>query len=230
MAFGYLIFLLMSLTVMSPVMRPSASTTGSFSMRCRPRISWACSSVVPSGAVTSPSAVMTSETLRVGSFSKRRSRLVRMPTSRRDASTIGTPEMRYLDMRSSAAPTRSSGPRVTGSTIIPDSERLTLSTSVTWSSIERFRWMTPMPPSRAMAIARRASVTVSIAADISGMASSIDEVRRVAVDTWAGTTSDAEGTRQTSSKVSPSEPNRASGSVAPGCVRPAGSLGRVAIT
>ena len=138
-------------------------------MRCRPRISWASSSVVPSWVVTRPSEVMTSWMGRVGSVSKRRSRLVRIPTRRRSASTIGTPLMRNLAMMSSAACTSSSGPSVTGSTIIPDSERFTLSTSSRWSSIERLRWITPMPPSRAMAMARRASVTVSMAAETSGM-------------------------------------------------------------
>ena len=142
---------------------------------------------------------------------------------------MGTPEMRYLDIRSSAEPTRSSGPSVTGSTIIPDSERLTLSTSVTWSSMDRLRWITPMPPSRAMAMARRASVTVSMAADMSGMASAMSLVRRVEVDTCAGTTSDAAGTRQTSSKVSPICPNLASGSASAELVVPAGSRGTVAI-
>ena len=38
----------------------------------------------------------------------------------------------------------------------------------------------PMPPSRASAIARRASVTVSIAAETIGIASSIERVRRAA--------------------------------------------------
>ena len=32
------------------------------------------------------------------------------------------------------------------SLIIPDSDRLTRSTSAAWSSIDRLRWMTPMPP------------------------------------------------------------------------------------
>ena len=39
--------------------------------------------------------------------------------------------------------------------------------------------MMPMPPSRASAIASRASVTVSIAAETSGMLSSIERVSRV---------------------------------------------------
>ena len=97
-----------------------------------------------------------------------------MPTSTSLASVIGTPLMWYVRIRSSASETSASGGSVTGSTIIPDSLRFTLSTSATWSSIERFRWMIPMPPSRASAIARRASVTVSIAAETSGISSVID--------------------------------------------------------
>ena len=44
-----------------------------------------------------------------------------------------------------------------------------MSTSATCSSIERLRWRIPIPPSRASAIASRASVTVSIAAETTGM-------------------------------------------------------------
>ncbi len=58
---------------------------------------------------------------------------------------------------------------VTGSTIIPDSLRLTRSTSSACRSMGKFLWMTPMPPCCAMAMARRLSVTVSIAAEQSGM-------------------------------------------------------------
>jgi hypothetical protein len=50
----------MSLTVIRPRSRPSASTTGSFSMRSRCRIRSASSSEVPTGAVISRSLVMTS--------------------------------------------------------------------------------------------------------------------------------------------------------------------------
>ena len=42
-----------------------------------------------------------------------------------------------------------------------------------------FLWMMPMPPSCAMVIASRASVTVSIAADTNGMLSRMPRVRRV---------------------------------------------------
>ena len=58
--------------------------------------------------------------------------------------------------------------RVMGSTIIPDCERLTLATSAAWFSGDMLRCMMPNPPSRAMAIASGASVTVSIAAERMG--------------------------------------------------------------
>ncbi len=96
---------------------------------------------------------------------------------------------------------------MTGSTIIPDSERFTLSTSATWSAIERLRCRMPSPPERAIAIASRASVTVSIAADTIGISSAIVRVSREAVRTSFGSTDDSAGRSSTSSKVSPSLPN-----------------------
>src|SRR5262249_25081011 len=57
------------------------------------------------------------------------------------------------------------------------------------------------------AIAIRASVTVSIAAETSGSSSAIVRVSRVAVDTSFGRTADSAGTRSTSSNVSPSFAN-----------------------
>ncbi len=71
----------MSLTVIRPWSRPSASTTGSFSILCRCRIAFASSRVVPTGAVTRSRAVISAETGWPVFDSKRRSRLVRMPTS-----------------------------------------------------------------------------------------------------------------------------------------------------
>ena len=55
-------------------------------------------------------------------------------------------------------------------------------TWLTWSaccSTVRFLWITPMPPSIAIAIAIGASVTVSIAAERNGMLRRMREVRRV---------------------------------------------------
>ena len=63
-------------------------------MRCCWSTALASSSDVPTGAVTSPAAVMKSDTGRSKSApsQKRMSRLVRMPTSRPSGSVIGTPE------------------------------------------------------------------------------------------------------------------------------------------
>ena len=72
-----------------------------------------------------------------------------------------------------------SGGIVIGSRTTPDSKRLTLATSRACSLAVRFLWMMPMPPSCAIAIASLASVTVSIAADTSGMLSEMFRVRRV---------------------------------------------------
>ena len=91
----------------------------------------------------------------------------------------------------------SSGQQVTGLVIMPASDRFTRSTWGAWSSIERLRCSTPMPPWRAIAIAIRASVTVSIALDTSGMAQRDPlRVSRVAVSTSLGTTSDSAGQQQ----------------------------------
>ena len=70
-----------------------------------------------------------------------------------------------------------SGLTVSGSVIIPDSERLTTSTWAAWSSIDRLRCSTPIPPLRAMAMAISDSVTVSIAAEIAGTFMVISRVR-----------------------------------------------------
>src|SRR5688500_10515707 len=65
-----------------------------------------------------------------------------------------------------------------------------------------FLCTTPIPPARAMAIAISDSVTVSIAAETSGMFSVIPRVNREAVLTSLGWVSECRGTRKTSSKVS----------------------------
>ncbi len=92
-ASGYWIRFWMSLTVIRPLSLPSASTTGSFSILLRWRISSASARVVPAGAVTRLRLVIRAETGWARSSSKRRSRFVRMPTRISFSSTIGTPEM-----------------------------------------------------------------------------------------------------------------------------------------
>jgi len=68
----------------------------------------------------------------------------------------------------------------------------------------KFLWITPMPPCWAKAIARDASVTVSMADEQSGMLSSMPRENRVRMSTSPGKTSEYAGTRRTSSKVRPS--------------------------
>ena len=103
-ALGYFNFFWMSLTVIKPLRLYLSSTTSSFSTRCSCRIFSASSSVVPTGTVIRFFLVIT---LLIGiskRVSKRRSRLVRMPTSF-PFSVIGTPEILYLRMTSSASET-----------------------------------------------------------------------------------------------------------------------------
>ena len=138
------------------------------------------------------------------STSKRMSRLVMMPTSEPKSSTTGRPEMRNRAHMASTSASVLSGEQVTGSVTMPASERLTISTWPAWSAIERLRCSTPMPPARAMAIAIRASVTVSMAELTSGTCKRIFLVSWLEVSAAAGTTSDAAGSSNTSSKVSPS--------------------------
>ena len=139
----------------------------------------------------------------VKSVSNFKSRFVIMPTNFLP-SVIGTPEMRYFPISSSASFIVCSGVRENGSVITPFSERFTLSTSSACASIDIFLWITPIPPCLAIAIAMRCSVTVSIPALISGIFSLIFFVRQVDKSTSFGITSEYAGTSSTSSKVMPS--------------------------
>jgi hypothetical protein len=101
----------------------------------------------------------------------------------------------------------SSGEQVTGLLTMPASDLFTRSTCDAWSSIDRLRCSTPAPPCRAMAIAIRASVTVSMAEDSSGTRRVMLRESRLEVSTSLGTTSDASGSSSTSSKVRPTIAN-----------------------
>ena len=200
---GYWSCLTKSLTVIRPVSLPSPSTIGSFStlwVRSRFR---AASPETPCSATTSGMGVMTSRTGRFGSVSKRMSRLVQMPTSLPSSSTTGRPEMRKRAHLASTSPMVSSGVQVTGLETMPASERLTISTCCAWSSTDRLRCRMPMPPWRAMAMAMRDSVTVSMAAEMMGTLSRSSRVSWVDVSTADGITSEASGMSRTSSKVRP---------------------------
>ena len=73
--------------------------------------------------------------------------------------------------------------------------------------MDRFRCSTPTPPWRAIAIAIRASVTVSIALDTSGTRSRSLRVIRVLVSASLGISSEWAGKSSTSSKVRPTGEN-----------------------
>ena len=87
---------------------------------------------------------------------------------------------------------------------MPDSDRFTLSTSSAWRSTLKFLCITPMPPCWAMAIASDASVTVSMAAEQSGICKRMPRVNWVEVSVSFGNTSERAGTSSTSSNVRPS--------------------------
>ena len=128
---------------------------------------------IPSGAVMRFSPVITWVIGRLLSRSKRRSRFVTIPLRIPASSTIGIPPMLCSFIQSFASPTVEVSESVTGSMIIPLSARLTFLTCRACSSMVIFLWSTPMPPSRAIAMAIADSVTVSIAAETMGTFSGI---------------------------------------------------------
>ena len=141
----------------------------------------------PTGAVTSGMGVMTAETRREWSASNRMSRLVTMPS--RVPSVIGdrhagdaVPAAQRLHVGDAWRP----GRRSPGLVIIPASDRFTMSACCACSSTDRLRCSTPTPPCRAMATAIRASVTVSMAEEISGTRSRIRRLSRAVVSASAG--------------------------------------------
>ena len=142
-------------------------------MRCSWRSPMIRSRLASSRTVTSLSSGVIAR--RTGSFhrvSNRRSREVTMPTSR-SPSTTGTPEILRRRVSSTTCPMVVSGPTVIGSRTTPLSNFFTLRTLSAWTAGGRFRWTMPIPPSSASAMASRASVTMSIAADTMGMLSGI---------------------------------------------------------
>ena len=92
--------------------------------------------------------------------------------------TTGMPEKPWSFISAIASDSIASGPMVSGLTTMPDSYFLTCRTWAAWPSGSKLRWMTPTPPACAIAIAMRASVTVSIADAMIGMLSGIARVMR----------------------------------------------------
>ncbi len=129
------------------------------------------------------------------------SRLVTMPTRRPSGSVTGRPEIRYRPHSSSTSASVVSGPHVTGLVIMPASDRFTMSTCCACSSIDMFRCSTPTPPWRAIAMAIRDSVTVSMAEETSGIRSVMRRVSRAVVSASLGIMVESAGSSRTSSKV-----------------------------
>ncbi len=118
--------------------------------------------------------------------------------------TTGTPEMFSAWVSSITSRIVASGSIVIGSLMMPLSYFLTIWTCRACSAGDMFLWMMPMPPSCAMAMARRASVTVSIAAETIGILRARPLVSRVSRETSRGRISEYAGSRRTSSNVSAS--------------------------
>ena len=134
--------------------------------------------------------------------SKRISRLVTIPVTRPPSSSTGTPEKFFSRMRATTSPTVAEVETQTGSLMIPLSYFLTALTCSACSAGVMLRWTTPSPPDCARQMAARASVTVSIAAEMSGILSVMLREKALVRSTSCGRTSDRLGTSSTSSKVS----------------------------
>ena len=201
LALGYSIRFLRSLIVISPSKWPFASIIGSFSTLLFLKIFSASSSVQPFGAVISGALVIFSPTSVAVSVSKRRSRLVKIPISTPLSSITGIPLMWYSLIRSRASLIVASALIEIGSIMTPLSLFFTRRTILAWESSSIFLWITPMPPRRAIIIAVRYSVTVSIAALTRGVFSVIFFVKLVLISTSLGKISEYCGTNKTSSKV-----------------------------
>ena len=195
-ASGCSVDLRMSLTVMRPRSSMSPLTTSTRSSRCWCISSFARSRSVPSGTVTRRSPLVMMLATGWSRFvSNRVSRLVTMPTTRLP-STTGRPEKRCCRLSASTSRTDIVGGIVIGSLTTPLSKRLTFATSAACFAGDMFLCTMPRPPSCAIAIARRASVTVSIAADSSGMLSVMLRVRRVCEADVAGNDEGMRGDEQ----------------------------------
>ena len=155
-----------SLTVIMPLSSKSSSTTSTFSMRCL------CSSASTSSfgafsrtVISRSCGVMTVETGASSFVSKRRSRCVTMPTAfvpiddRHAGDVLGARQLEHF----------ADGLVGRDRDRIVDHAALELldpaALRAPGASMLMFLWMMPMPPSCAIVMARRASVTVSMAAD-----------------------------------------------------------------
>ena len=132
--------------------------------------------------------------------SNRTSRLVTIPTNPL-LSTTGIPEISFSFISAIRSRMVAVTGMVKGSLTTPLSYFLTKRTSRSCFSTLMFLWITPSPPSCAIAIARRASVTVSMADDTSGIFNAIERVKLDSRLTDLGRTVECAGRSRTSSNV-----------------------------
>mmetsp|Transcript_108583 Transcript_108583/g.350526 ORF Transcript_108583/g.350526 Transcript_108583/m.350526 type:complete len:234 (+) Transcript_108583:107-808(+) len=128
----------------------------------------------PSGAVVQRSVGVMMALTRVDprSCTKSVSRPVTRPRSLEPtvpSSVTGKPLKPHFFCSVSSSASIMEGLMQTGSVMKPFLKRLTLITSCTWSSMDMFVWMTPMPPSSAMLMAILDSVTVSMGLETMGV-------------------------------------------------------------
>ena len=181
---------MMSFTVIRPLSSSFSFSTSTRSILCSCITSRASSIPVPTGTEISFSrGAIIADTGKSKRVSKRKSRLVTMPTTL-PSCTTGSPDILRLrcERSASSSPISLSGDTVTGSFTMPLSWRFTLRTAKACCSGVIFLWIMPMPPSCAIEIARRASVTVSMAADNSGRFNVIFLVSGVLSETSRGRT------------------------------------------
>ncbi len=119
--------------------------------------------------------------------SKRVSRPVTIPTTL-PFLTTGTPLILLAWVSAINSRTVVSGVTVIGSFTIPASNFFTRRTSAACATMSMFLCKIPIPPFCAIAIAIRDSVTVSIAAETSGIFRSMPRVKRVFKETSFGRT------------------------------------------
>ena len=204
-AIGFNLSFVISLKVINPTSLLALVTTGNFSILFCCRITSASSNDVPTPTVMRFSFVITSVIILLFLFSNLISLFVTIPFKKPESSTIGIPPILFSFILFFASETVESKGKVIGSIIIPLSARLTLLTLSAWFLIDIFLWITPIPPSWAMAIAILLSVTVSIAAETIGMFNDMFLENLEFILTSEGNIVEYPGTNRTSSYVKASE-------------------------
>mmetsp|Transcript_40794 Transcript_40794/g.88369 ORF Transcript_40794/g.88369 Transcript_40794/m.88369 type:complete len:241 (+) Transcript_40794:764-1486(+) len=172
-ALGNSTFFLMSVLETIATSNPLAVTMGSFPFLELCNFSLHFSRSQPSSSTTkSFTGVMMALRRVLRSSTKSQSRLVTRPRSlapMRPLSVTGKPVKPKRFFNSSSSSKVMVGGTQTGSKIKPALYFFTLCTSAACASTERFVWITPIPPSKAIAMAILDSVTVSMGLDTMGV-------------------------------------------------------------